>query len=169
MTKKVVKKIKKASYGFNLIEILVTIGLISIIVTSSYVVFTRFNRQQAISTAYENLKNTLNEAKSNASSQVVKDCTNILVGYQISFFTDPSRYSLYEICQVPGESPTAIIPPVKTITLPEGITLDYSRPQDFVRFLILSNNVLNSGRITLTNGNASQNKIIDVSPEGVIE
>lgn len=151
----------KSGAGFTLVEIILVIGIISIIVTGSYAALTHFSRQQKINTAYENLKNDLNEAKSNASSQVVKNCTDTLVGYQISFAA--SSYTLQEVCQpsVGPETPSNI----KTISVP-GITLN-STPA-IIKFLILTGKVESSGNVTISNADLGQSKTINISSQGVI-
>jgi prepilin-type N-terminal cleavage/methylation domain-containing protein len=157
---------KKLRSGFTLIEILIVIAVIGIISSGSFVVLTKFSKQQGINIAHENLKNTLNEAKSSAQSNVVSKCTaGILVGYQVEFnnLDSTAPYNLKEICLESGVEKTYTIKAiahagVNIVSTPTKIT-----------FLVLSGDVRDGDSIvTLTNGATGQEKQINVSSKGII-
>ncbi len=151
--------------GFTLVEILVSMAVI-LIISGGYAALTRFNKAQELSSAYENLKNTLNEAKSSALSQVIVNCrrSETLVGYQVNFNTisNPNTYSLEEVCRQGGSTRRI---EVKKNPLPPGVTL--VPPSSAILFLVLSGKVQNAETISLNNGSAT--KIINVTTSGVVE
>lgn len=157
--------------GFTLIELLLVITIVGFIASSSFISLSRFSKQQSINVAYENLKNDLNEAKSKASSQVVKNCANIfiLVGYEVTFnsASTPKTYRLWEVCKTSAGVESVF--PVRTtaVSLPSGVSFVGSPSP--VRFLTGSGGVQSGGTITLTNNIVSQNKSITVLSSGVIE
>lgn len=157
--------------GFTLIEIILSLAVILIISGASYVAFGNFNKQQVFNSSYENLKNTINEAKSDALSQVISKCTGLqtLVGYQIAIdsSSDPKSYSLQEVCQV-SSTEVEVVNNLKTTSLPPDttITSDFSSSSP-LRFLVLTGKVSMAGTITLSNG--SQTRTININSQGVMQ
>lgn len=155
------------SKGFTLIEILLAMAVILIISGGSYVAFTKFNQSQTLNSTYENLRNTLNEAKSSALSQVIFKCNDLetLVGYQVKFNTlsIPNTYSLQEVCQgVSGKATNE----VKKTSLPTDVTVTSSSSP--ILFLVLSGKIQDSGTVTVILSNGNQ-KTITITNTGVIQ
>jgi prepilin-type N-terminal cleavage/methylation domain-containing protein len=156
-------RFNKANLGFTLIELLIVIAVLGVIMTTSVITFSRFNNTQNLNIAYDDVRNALSEAKSNANSQVVIKCTGELQAYEVVFDTANKRYSLREVCTVPIADPI-----VKTYTLPKGNISFRSIPASgYVRFNTLTG-VSSGGRVVLTNGTPSQDKTITVEASGVI-
>jgi prepilin-type N-terminal cleavage/methylation domain-containing protein len=167
------------SRGFSLIEMLVVIGVIGIMATSTVAIFTRFNQQQNITIAQKNLKNDLAEAKSSALSHIVTRCNTdpgnfpgVLIGYQVTFNVSARTYSLQEVCDlnsVAGPDQTPLTPAIKTKTLPNNINF-VSAPQTsaYIRFYALSGGS-SGGIVTITNAASTGNLIINVTADGVIQ
>lgn len=155
--------------GFTLIEILIVIVVILIVSSASYIAFIKFNNYQRLNASYEDLRNTLSEARASALSQSINSCrsTYTLVGHRVDIAA--SGYTLYEVCQLGVNTPIAYVKKSKTIS--SGITLT-ANPSSFL-FLVLTGEFSNSvspgsqGTVTLTN--ASDTKTITVHPIGRIE
>lgn len=155
--------------GFTLIEILIVMAIISLASVGSYVGFVQFNRQQGLTSAWDTLRNNLNEAKSNATSQVIvtgvcNQASRTLVGHQVAFGRSGATdyYELQEVCTL---GVNTLTPVVKRVNLPSRITFN-PLPASFVRFQILSGNVINPKTITITN--QSRTRSISVDSTGVI-
>ena len=153
--------------GMSLVEILVALALVAIISSSAYFGLNQFNRYQNLRTSYENLKNTVSEAKTNAQSQVSRRCTRIqtLVGHQIRInsVTNPDSYNLEEVCLNLNSTESTYV--IKTLNVTSDITL--SGASGPILFLVLTGNVRNPGSITLTNN--IQSKSITVNSTGIIQ
>ena len=158
----------KSLKGFTLIEILISMAIILLLSVGSLVGFSQFSKRQSITIAKDNLRGSLNEAKSKSQAQVVvtTDCKQsgrILVGYQIGFVTttDPDSYELREVCT---SGAATLTPLVKTISLPKGV--EFNSPPAPVIFLLHPGTVNAAARIRLRSG--SRNDEVNVSTEGVI-
>ncbi len=158
--------------GFTLIELLLVIAIIGLFASASFIVFNKFSAQQGINVAYDEVRNTLAEAKSNALSQVVIACQStppaqprILIGYEVVFSPATDDYSIYEICKIGNASPARLPSPIKTIPLPSGI--DFVGTPSPIRFLSGSGGVQSAGFVRLTN--TTREKRIDVTSGGLIQ
>src|SRR3989344_2199444 len=85
--------------GFTLIELTIVFSVIAILSVIGLSVSIDYNRTQIVNSAYEELKTTINTAKSRASSQrKPTDCTGTLSGYQVVIDQATSQYYLYAVC-----------------------------------------------------------------------
>lgn len=157
---------ERASFGFTLIEILIVIGIIGIVATSTVAIFTRFNQQQAITIASKNIRNDLAEAKSYALSHVVINCeTGILVGYRLRNLSNRT-YTLQEICDLPppGGTPDYLNVRFSAKELPPNVVFDGNFTIDF--------NILQGGAtvgsVRLRNESGGD-ETISITAEGVIQ
>lgn len=131
----------RPSAGFTLIEVILVIAIIVIITTSTFAVSNTYIQTQKLNTAVDNLKNSLNEAKSSALSQTVVTtgagscgATGMtLVGYQL-WFIDQHRYHFKEVCKNSSGSWTSST--IRVITLPPGVSNNMSG--DGIQFYIKS-------------------------------
>ena len=168
--------ISHKSFGFTLIEIILSIGVLAIITGGAYVALIQFSRSQSLNSDYLSLKNTLNLTKSNASSQIVTCSSNqTLFGYRVIPLTDKS-YKIDEVCQdVNGQ---LIYNVNRTPQLRTGITISNFEP---ILFLVISGEVKNLSsegivqdlpitgeKITLT-GDGGKTTSVTVFPNGRIE
>lgn len=159
----------KLTKGFTLIEIILAIAIIALISFGSYAGFQKFSKQQNLNLTMDTLRNSLNEAKSKAMSQVIvtsacKQATRTLEGYQVRFdaSTNPDQYYyIEEVCSgVAAQT-------VKTIKLPPNVSFRTSPPPpSLVRFLILTG--LTNGPATITLISGTQTKAITVDSSGRI-
>lgn len=155
------------NFGFTLIEIILTIAIISIIAGTSYVALTKFNSQQTLNSAYENFKNNLNLAKSNASSQV-NNCSSLqtLVGYRMNF-PDVQHYNVQAVCQAGNNQVINTTRPSKLLS---GV--EFSSTYSPILFLVITGEVKDipeaGAKITLTGSNGST-RSLTVFPNGRIE
>lgn len=162
------KSFKRFSKGFTLIELLIVIAVVGIMAAGFSTVFTRFNQEQSLGIATDNLKNDLAQARSYAQSNVdVIKCSDpeagiILVGYRLVNIGS-SEYQLQQICKnSAGElDPVNIGNPKK---LPSGVTISGGF---MIRFNIL-NGGITSGNIMLKKGNGDPIKVVEVDSSGVI-
>lgn len=159
----------KNKKGFTLIEILISLAIISIISSATYFSFNQFNNFQNLNATYLDLKTAIVEAKANSSAQVSRKClgTQTLVGHQIrinnSDPNEPHSYSLEEVCQNVDNSIDEY--EIKSTNVLSGITL--TTTGNPIRFDVLTGKVTNSGIIKLDN--SMQDKSIEVTPDGIID
>lgn len=156
--------------GFTLLELLVVMGIIALIATATSVTFGNFARTQNINIAFDNVQSALAEAKSKSQSQVVVNCdesTGILAGYQVSFDTSNSQYSLEEVCDE-GDPSNPVIYLIKTTSLPGDVMFSAATPS--IRFLVLTgeSTISGGGSITISNGDSDLDQSIEVTTSGVI-
>ena len=159
------------SSGFTLIEIVVTLAVLTILISTTFVGFNKYSLNQKLNSATDNLKNTINEAKADALSQVIRTSTcnsslMTLKGYQV-YLANSTTYNLKEICA--NSSGTLSYPDLKTIVLDSGLTV--SNTPISINFLIQS-----SGggiesqvdqQITISAGGSS--RTVTVTPDGTIK
>lgn len=90
---------KKNQKGFTLIELIVVIVLITVLVGIAIPSFLTFNNSQALQTAALGVETTLQQAKSEAESEVnpCKSFPLSLTGYQVSI-TSATTYELDVVC-----------------------------------------------------------------------
>lgn len=155
--------------GFTLIEIIIVMAIIVLMSSGSFVGFRQFGKQQDLNLAADNLRNTLNEARSDAASQTILTSTcdqasYTLVGHQVRFVSSasPQYYTLEEVCAQGVNISENII---KRVNLPTNVTFT-SAPSSPVRFLVLTGNLSAQATITLNNGSGT--KIITIDSSGVI-
>jgi|SRR3989344_2008708 len=163
--------------GFTLIELLLGMAIILILASGSYVGYIRFNKQQNVNIARDNLVNTLIEARSNAISQVIttlppagcKQASRTLIGNQVWFdtTTDPHSYLIQEVCS-DGINPY-YTPTVKRISLAQGIS--FQSTPGFVRFRVATGEVATPTTVIVKvkgSSNPSEWRTICVNLAGVI-
>lgn len=154
--------------GFTLIEILLVMSIILLISAGSFVGFTSFNRQQTLSSTWDTLRNSFNEARSNAASQVIRTSicnasVQTLVGHQLNFHT--TFYDLEEVCQ---NGSTTSTPLIKRIFLPSGITFNPNPAP--IRFVVLTGGISGGlNRTVIITNTQGQTKSITVNTVGVIQ
>lgn len=162
--------------GFTLIEIILSIAVLAIIAGSSYAALIQFSRSQGLNSEYLKLKNNLNVAKSNASSQIINCGVNqTLFGYRVSW-VDKDSYIIDVVCQDGSgvlNYESTRIPELRT-----GLEISNFQP---ILFLVISGQVktlssegalqdipITGIKITLT-GDGGKNVSVTVFPNGRIE
>ena len=142
--------------GFTLIELTIIFSIIAVLSVIGLSVSIDYNRTQIVNSAYEELKTTLNSAKSRASSQRKPvACTGTLSGYQVFIEQERNKYHLRAVC------PNLVS--LNTVPLPQNIIFD-SGPTFFFPTLIGG---ATGGTVTLTGYN--KNKTITVDSDGNIK
>ena len=168
---------KEWSSGFTLIELVIVFSVLAILSVISVASFVSYSRSQAINNDAKSIITIINQAKSNASSQVKPSvCSGkVLNGYSVSFIlSNPKNvYKLNVVC-----SNTESV--LSTYRLSSAITFDTTAvtgtTMDKVFFNILnggikltnSNNTLSSGQIKLRGFNNTQCRVINLANDGVI-
>ena len=158
--------------GFTLIEILLAMSIVLLIASGSFIGFKSFNQQQALSSTWDSLRNSFNEARSSAASQVIRTsvCSGVgqtLIGHQISFPNDRS-YELREVCQLGTNPPTENL--IKTVPLPPGVTFNPVPNPTFIRFVVLTGGISGGLNRTVTITNTQGNtRSVTVNTVGVIQ
>lgn len=163
----------KNNPSFTLVEILITIAVISVATFGSFIAFNQFNKYQNLNVSYENLKHSLNIAKSNALAQVINKCNTSqkFVGHQIRIITttNPDSYVLEEVCQnPPGILPAEPSYRIKETKLPSDVSI--SSGGNTILFLVLTGKVRGTSDISIILTNGTQNKEITIGiSSGVIQ
>lgn len=152
--------------GFTLIEIVVTLAVLTILVTGSFVGFNKYNQVQNLNSSSDNLKTNLNEAKSNALSGFIYKCTSTqsLYGYRLNV-DSASSYSLYEICVDSMGNQTQNQLSNKVVTLPTGVTINPTGTS--VTFMAVTGAPLGASSFALTNGVIKATVTVDAT--GIIK
>lgn len=152
-------EITQKNQGFTLIELIVSMAVTLLIASGTYAAFIQFNRQQRVNASYEDVRNSLTEARSNTLSQVIDKCntSQTLIGHRIQF--SGSTYTLMEECT--GSLPI----PVKIKNIPSDVILT-ATPSTF-RFLVGTGESPTPGSISLSSGNII--RTITVNDNGTIE
>jgi len=153
------KKLIK-SKGISLIEIIIVIGIISIISAIIIPNLSSFRNQQAMVNTREDIISLLNEARNstisskNSTTYGVHFMTNTATLFEGTVFVDSVNNK--EIVF----NPSVLIPTTGGINLGGGNDVVFKR---------ITGNTLNSGTIVLQlSSDASNQKVISISPVGVI-
>jgi prepilin-type N-terminal cleavage/methylation domain-containing protein len=130
------------SKAFTLIEILVSLAVISTITGLVLVNYNNFNQVERMRQAGRNLRNDMRSIQAKASSgakPVGVTCTT-LVGYQINFNTN--SYNYQPVCT------EGLVNPVVTVALPSGVEF-YPIPLS-QKFDVLAGTTANDAIVTVT-------------------
>ena len=152
--------------GFTLIEILVGMALILILSSASYFGFVSFNRSQNLNIARDNLRNTLNEARSRSLSQVVVKCSGsqTLFGHQVRFYN--TYYEIEEVCEdIITRIKTNF--PTKRVPLSSEISFNPT-PSSPILFLRSTGGISDVASRVVTLQNLAGQRSVTVNPAGVI-
>lgn len=158
----------KNGAGFTLIELLLVTAIMGLMAVASAVSFKQFTEQQNLNAATDTVRNTLNEVKSNTSSQRITNGCNVdtktLIGHEMRVVSGtPNSLEIYEVCFV-NSSGTENTYPVKTVKLPSNITVSASANP--IRFLVLTGAATIS---TVTVKYGARERLINVYSSGIIE
>lgn len=150
----------KFSTGFTLLELLITISIITILFTIGIASYQNFNRTQIVNQTVKELKENLRLVQSKAlSGEKTSACgTNTLVGWQINF-TDSNTYKIQVLCPTASD--------VKTIDL-SGDLVKTAGP-DSILFRILARGVNGPGTITIGGFGSTKTASVTVSSTGEIK
>ena len=146
--------------GFTLIEILISVSILSLITGLSLASFSRITTNQSLTTAENDLVSMLQLVKSRAQSQVKPSgCTDTdTLGYWYVYLQNTTSYYDAAACgaKYVGD---------KLITYPTGVTM--SSPVQPIWFHVGDGTVPN-GRTLVTLTSSGQTKTIVVYPDGRI-
>lgn len=160
------------SFGFTLIEIIVTIAIIGIISSIGASSFVSYNQRQTVKRAAEDVASLLLVARSNALSQVkpnIAPCgpgsVQPLNGYKVKFNSPAANdYSLVAVC---GGVETAAI---STKKLPGNVSFSSAPLTDSSPyFRTLTNVVDNPVTVFISGFNNSQSQQILIKNDGTIQ
>ncbi len=104
-------KLKKNTYGFTLVELLVVVSMISIISGLGFASLSSYSRQQTVTQAAEDIKQDINLARFNAISAVKPSgqcgTSDTLTGYRLDFcqYSTTPCSSDYQIVALCGSQP----------------------------------------------------------------
>ncbi|MBI2030999.1 MAG: GspH/FimT family pseudopilin [Candidatus Levybacteria bacterium] len=137
--------------GFTLIELTIIFSVIAILSVIGLSISIDYNRSQVLNAAYEELKTTLNTAKSRALSQN-KPCTGTVIGHQV-YIAGTTQYRLQAVCSVDTIS--------KSFNLPRDLSFTSPIPAT-VSFPVLTGGS-SGGTITITGYNKSKTVTVDTA------
>lgn len=139
--------------GFTLIELLVVVSLMGVMIFVTLVSYTNYTTRQTLKTGADELRETLNLAKSRALSQVkpeVCDDTDALEGYRVQICnvhgTSCESASDYELQVVCGGRPYLVEPK----RLPQNVSFDERTERTSFFFPVLSQGVEAPGVVVLS-------------------
>ncbi|MBI3620192.1 prepilin-type N-terminal cleavage/methylation domain-containing protein [Candidatus Roizmanbacteria bacterium] len=109
------------SAAFTLIELIIVVGIISLIVTMSLGYYNPFTERKKIEEGQKRLLDTLELAKKKAVSgdMAGQSCSKSFTGYQV--VVDAASYTLYFCCDTSGVLPLCVSP-VTTYNYPSHVT-----------------------------------------------
>jgi prepilin-type N-terminal cleavage/methylation domain-containing protein len=154
--------------GFTLIELLVTVAILLVITGGSIAAMTRFNDQQRVRTATEELQTFIRLAQDKARVRELpgSGCA-ILEGYRVVRAGGAPTLQLQAVCENPQSTQT-----IKTHTIPAGITV---YPTDFTIFFptlyataILNESATPTLGLTVENSSSTFSYTFSVSASGAI-
>lgn len=170
----------KHSSGFTLIELLIVFSLLAIISTIGIAAFSSYSQNQNLRNAALSIKTLLQEARTDATSQVNSCSTSsTFQGYALqlccsSYTTGcPSCTSGndYEIDAICSGSPTSTYTTVANTggKFPTGVSLNISSTtQRSFQFIPITGGVVGGGKVVINGANTMQ-QTITVSSTGVIK
>lgn len=149
---------KKFCSGFSLIELLVTITIITLVFSIGLTQYNRFNRRQILIKAKDQLISDLRLTQSKAlSGEKPSDCgVDPLSGHKLEFISN-SDYQITAVC----DSDVVVR---SGLSLAEGVE---QSGDDEVFFKVLSQGVEVTAQITLSGFGETQ--IVDISDVGEIK
>ena len=160
--------------GFTVIELLIVFFLLSVLSIISIASFSSFNTAQKLNTTILDVKNTLQEAKSETTSQVDACQGQQFNGYEVNLCCSGSscacpqlqNHDGYELAIVCAKTATRI----QAKAFPTGITIDTNGNKTTtytVLFNPLTNTVTGWGQITI--GQGTVQKSISINSIGIIQ
>lgn len=146
--------------GFTLIEIMVSLGILTTIGGMGIAAYNSFDSVQRVKQATLTLENNLRYAQASALSSLVPDpaCTR-LDGY-VFRAENATTYKIQGRCDSGDYS-------LRTVTLPPGASLIGPFPFEII-FQVLTRGVINAGTVTVQNYDGTKKFDITVDATGSI-
>ena len=163
----------KILQGFTLIEIILTVSIMSVLSLFGVSSYREYNDNKIMDIAVEDIAKVLEQARSRALSQVkpsVSACDDSptdepLYGYRVRFCpegcTSEQIYEQHVVCGSSGENSHV----VETYRLPDNITFASAQEADTL-FRVLTGQVVGASSIDITGYERSRS--IDISATGVL-
>lgn len=154
--------------GYTLIEIVISLTIISFIFFGGFAAYREFVRRQVLDNAVKELKSNLNLIRQDAlSGNLASVCSdlgvgNTLDGYQVVF--EVSSYSYSPKCSSinPGEG-------LKTITLPNSVTLSTSGFAGALIFKSVSGTNLTANAVLTLTHSTGAVKSLTINTSGIVQ
>ena len=153
--------------GFTLIEIIITISIISLLFSAMIAYYNQANEQKKLTTAIQKLDDVLHlvQKKATVGEIIEQDCTNF-TGYQIEF--TEHGYAAYfccnDICNDSNHSDHLI----STYTLDSSLTFALVPAVSSIHFLPLTGRIDGNDDITIKISNLSKCSQIIVENSGLM-
>lgn len=163
------------SKGFTLIELIVVFSVMAIISTVGIASFASYNNSQKLKNAALDMKTMLQQARSQASSQVKPNACGVFQGYEVRVCCVSNGTNCptclasgdYELDAVCSSSPNGVL--INSTKLVGGVSVDTAdtTARSFL-FIPITGGVAQGGKVVLQGANSAK-QTITVTSTGVIQ
>ncbi len=159
----------KRSFGFTLIEILVSSAIIVLLAGGGLAAYLDFNNRQILDTTASELKNNLRQARGWAMAgkkfSYCGDSDDRLANYKVSFYPSGHRYEVTLTCLKNLGVPVLESSLVSSFSYDEKVTISPER-SPFIFLPLTGETDVSSFNITLSLG--SRSRVLTVNTNGEI-
>jgi prepilin-type N-terminal cleavage/methylation domain-containing protein len=159
----------KSRNGYTLIEILISLTILSILFLGGYTAYREYIRRQIVQNTSQEIKSNLALVRQKAlSGDSAEACTQVgsnnnLLGYQITFLA--TSYSVKPVCTSIAASQSYTV----TYTLPQSVSLTTSGISGSLQYNTVSGTNLSANATITLRHLSGGTKVLTISPNGVVQ
>jgi len=148
----------KKSFGFTLIEILVSAVVIVMLTGGGLAAYLDFNNRQILDTATDELRNNLRQARGWAmAGRKMAGCNGSLIGYQFRFLSG-NQYQIQLNCTSSGNTT------IRTFSYDDKVTIN-SGQSSFIFYALTGETRIPAFTIVLSLGSRSRTLTVNTNGE----